>query len=93
MIARYTRPEMAALWSEEQQFQAWLDVELAACAAWSAVGVIPAADVETLYANASFDIDRIHEIERQTRHDVVAFTRAVSETLGPERKWVHYGLT
>ncbi len=93
MIDRYTRPEMADLWSEEAQFQAWLDVELAACEAWSKLGVIPAEDVEKLYANASFDIDRIHEIEQQTRHDVVAFTRSVSESLGDERKWVHYGLT
>ena len=85
---------MAALWSEQQQFQSWLDVELAACAAWSEVtGVIPEADVRALYDNAAFDVDRIHEIEEATRHDVVAFTRAVSETLGEEKKWVHYGLT
>lgn len=93
MIARYTRPEMAELWSEEMQFQSWLDVELAACAAWSEVGVIPPEDVEKLYEKATFDVDRIHEIEEKTRHDVVAFTRAVSESLGDERKWVHYGLT
>lgn len=94
MIDRYTRPEMAALWSEEGQFQSWLDVELAACAAWSEVtGIIPQADVDTLYREASFNISRIHEIEESTRHDVVAFTRAVSETLGEEKKWVHYGLT
>ena len=94
MIDRYTRPEMGALWTEEAQFQAWLDVELAACWAWSkATGQIPMADVERLYERASFDIGRIHEIEAETRHDVVAFTRAVSETLGEERKWVHYGLT
>ena len=94
MIDRYTRPEMGDLWSEHGQFQAWLDVELAACAAWSEVtGVIPPEDVETLYREASFDVARIHEIEASTRHDVVAFTRAVSETLGEERKWVHYGLT
>jgi len=94
MIARYTRPEMADLWSETQQYQSWLDVELAACAAWSeATGVIPEEDVRTLYDNADFDVERIHTIEQETRHDVVAFTRAVSETLGPERKWVHYGLT
>lgn len=93
MIARYTRPEMAELWSEHQQFQSWLEVELAACAAWSDLGVIPKEDVDKLYAHASFDIDRIHEIEETTRHDVVAFTRAVSETLGEEKKWVHYGLT
>ena len=94
MIDRYTRPAMGALWTEEAQFQAWLDVELAACWAWAeATGQIPHEDVETLYANASFDVARIHEIEAETRHDVVAFTRAVSETLGEERKWVHYGLT
>ena len=94
MIDRYTRPEMGALWTEEAQYQAWLDVELAACWAWAeATGQIPHEDVETLYQNAGFSVDRIHEIEAETRHDVVAFTRAVSETLGPERKWVHYGLT
>ncbi|MEF8941140.1 MAG: lyase family protein, partial [Salinivenus sp.] len=93
MIDRYTRPPMADLWSEEQKFQSWLDVELAACAAWSEIGAIPPEDVETLYDNADFDVDRIHEIEKETKHDVVAFTRAVSETLGEEKKWVHYGLT
>ena len=84
---------MGKLWSEESRFQAWLDVELATCEAWSKLGVIPREDVDALYANASFDVDRIHEIEQTTRHDVVAFTRAVSESLGPEKKWVHYGLT
>ena len=93
MIARYTRPEMADLWSEEAKFQSWLDVELAACAAWSEIGAIPPEDVERLYANADFDVDRIKAIEKETKHDVVAFTRAVSETLGKEKKWVHYGLT
>ncbi|MCH8961185.1 MAG: adenylosuccinate lyase, partial [Bacteroidetes bacterium] len=92
MIDRYTRPEMKDLWSEAQQFQAWLDVELAACAAWAELGVIPQEEVETLYRDARFDLDRIHEIEQQTRHDVVAFTRSVSESLGEEKKWVHYGL-
>jgi adenylosuccinate lyase len=84
---------MADLWSEEQKFQSWLDVELAACAAWSEIGAIPPEDVETLYDEADFDVDRIKEIEKETKHDVVAFTRAVSETLGEEKKWVHYGLT
>jgi adenylosuccinate lyase len=93
MLARYTRPEMAELWSEEAQFDAWLEVEIAAAAAWSKLGVIPAEDVEKIRAKATFDVDRIHEIEEVTRHDVVAFTRAVSESLGEERKWVHYGLT
>src|SRR5699024_11072702 len=63
------------------------------CKAWSKLGKIPSEDVETLYENASFDVARIKEIEKKTRHDVVAFTRSVSESLGEEKKWVHYGLT
>ncbi len=93
MIERYSRKEMTDIWSEQNHFQAWLDVELAACRAWSKIGKIPAEDVEKLYKNATFDIDRIKEIEMETRHDVVAFTRSVSESLGEEKKWVHYGLT
>lgn len=93
MIERYAREEMSAIWSEENQFQAWLEVELAACRAWSKIGKIPSKDVDKLYENATFDVDRIHEIEKKTRHDVVAFTRSVSESLGDEKKWVHYGLT
>lgn len=93
MIERYSRKEMADIWSLENQFQAWLEVELAACWAWSKLGKIPAKDVDTLYEKASFDVARIKEIEKQTRHDVVAFTRSVSESLGEEKKWVHYGLT
>jgi adenylosuccinate lyase len=93
MIERYTRPEMGAIWTEENRFKAWLEVELLACEAWAELGVIPKEDVRRLRENASFDIRRIKEIEEETRHDVVAFTRAVSETLGEERKWVHYGLT
>ncbi|CDQ20626.1 adenylosuccinate lyase [Halobacillus karajensis] len=93
MIERYTRPEMGAIWTEENRYQAWLEVEILACEAWSELGVIPKDDVDKLRERASFSIDRIHEIEAETRHDVVAFTRAVSETVGEERKWVHYGLT
>lgn len=93
MIERYTRPEMGAIWTEENRFRAWLEVEILACEAWAELGVIPKEDVEKIRQNASFDIARIKEIEEETRHDVVAFTRAVSETLGEERKWVHYGLT
>ncbi|WP_127532019.1 adenylosuccinate lyase [Paenibacillus kobensis] len=93
MLERYSRPEMRAIWTEENKFKAWLEVELCACEAWVELGVIPREDVEALRKNASFDIDRINEIELETRHDVIAFTRAVSETVGPERKWVHYGLT
>ncbi|MFD1849626.1 adenylosuccinate lyase [Oceanobacillus bengalensis] len=93
MIERYTREEMGTIWTEENKFKAWLEVEILACEAWSELGVIPKEDVEKLRKNASFNIERIYEIEQETRHDVVAFTRAVSETLGEERKWVHYGLT
>ena len=93
MISRYTRPEMAALWTDEKKYECWLEVELAADEAWSKLGHIPAEDVEKLRKNAKFDINRIAEIEAVTNHDVVAFTRAVSESLGDEKKWVHYGLT
>ncbi|KGI84332.1 adenylosuccinate lyase [Exiguobacterium sp. s7] len=93
MISRYTRPEMAAIWTDQNKFEAWLQVELYACEAWSELGVIPKEDVAVLWDKASFDVERILEIEQETRHDVIAFTRAVSETLGEEKKWVHYGLT
>ncbi|PKH08830.1 MULTISPECIES: adenylosuccinate lyase [Planomicrobium] len=93
MIARYTRPEMGAIWTEENKYNAWLEVEILACEAWAEIGDIPKEDVALIRKNASFSVDRILEIEEETRHDVVAFTRAVSETLGEERKWVHYGLT
>lgn len=93
MIERYTRPEMGAIWTEENRFKAWLEVEILACEAWAELGDIPKEDVQKIRENASFNIERIKEIEAETRHDVVAFTRAVSETLGEERKWVHYGLT
>ncbi|MEC1436656.1 adenylosuccinate lyase [Bacillus spizizenii] len=93
MIERYSRPEMSTIWTDENRFQAWLEVEILACEAWAELGVIPKEDVKVMRENASFDINRILEIEQDTRHDVVAFTRAVSESLGEERKWVHYGLT
>ena len=93
MIERYSRPEMANIWTEENKYRAWLEVEILADEAWAELGEIPKEDVALIREKADFDIDRILEIEQQTRHDVVAFTRAVSETLGEERKWVHYGLT
>ena len=93
MLTRYTRPEMAEVWSEYNRYKCWLEVEILADEAWADLGEIPAEDVAKIRANATFDIDRILEIEKETRHDVVAFTRAVSESLGEERKWVHYGLT
>ena len=93
MIERYSREIMRKVWTEQNKFDAYLRVEILASEAWSQLGVVPKEDVEKLWKNASFDINRIYEIEQQTRHDIVAFTRAVSETLGEERKWVHYGLT
>ncbi|MBF2413409.1 adenylosuccinate lyase [Listeria welshimeri] len=93
MLERYTRKEMGNIWTEQNRYQAWLEVEILACEAWAELGDIPKEDVEKIRANAKFDVNRIHEIELETRHDVVAFTRSVSESLGEERKWVHYGLT
>ncbi len=93
MIERYSRPQMRQIWTEENKFKAYLEVELLAAEAWSTLGVVPKEDVVLLRKKATFDVTRIHEIEEVTRHDVVAFTRAVSESLGEECKWVHYGLT
>ena len=93
MIPRYSRPQMLQIWTEENKFNAYLEVELLSAEAWAELGVIPAEDIRLLRQNAKFDVARIHEIEKTTHHDVVAFTRTVSESLGEERKWVHYGLT
>lgn len=93
MIDRYSREEMTRVWSEENKMKAWLSVELLSCEAFSELNVIPKADVKKLWENAKINIERMKEIEKETRHDVVAFTRSVSETLGEEKKWVHYGLT
>ena len=93
MIPRYTRPEMAAIWTDEKKFECWLEVELAADEAWAKLGHIPEEDVVKLRQNAKFDVQRIAEIEASTHHDVIAFTRCLSESLGEEKKWVHYGLT
>lgn len=93
MINRYSRDEMRNIWSEENKFNAWLKVEFFASEAFSKQGIIPEEDVEKLWENGKFNIDRILELEQETKHDVVAFTRSVSESLGEEKKWVHYGLT
>ncbi|KAA9301175.1 adenylosuccinate lyase [Aerococcus sp. UMB8608] len=93
MIPRYTRPEMAQVWSDENRYQCWLEVEILAAEAWAELGEIPKEDAQKIREKARFDVGRILEIEAETRHDVVAFTRCVSESLGQERKWVHYGLT
>ncbi|MDR1472954.1 MAG: adenylosuccinate lyase [Lactobacillales bacterium] len=93
MIKRYTREEMGRIWTDENRYQAWLEVEILADEAWAKLGEIPKEDVVKIREKATFDVERILEIEQETKHDVVAFTRAVSESLGKERKWIHYGLT
>lgn len=93
MIERYTRPEMGNIWTDDNRYDAWLEVEILAAEAWAELGEIPQEDVVKIREKATFNVPRILEIEQETRHDVVAFTRAVSESLGNESKWVHYGLT
>ncbi|WLS84851.1 adenylosuccinate lyase [Lactobacillus apis] len=93
MLERYTRPEMGKIWSDENKYAAWLKVEIAATNAWCEAGEVPKEDAEKIAKNASFTAERVAELEQVTHHDVVAFTRTVSESLGPEKKWVHFGLT
>lgn len=93
MIDRYTRPEMAALWTKEKKFQTWLEVELNATDAWVKLGKVPEEAAAAMRKNARFTVERIEEIEESTRHDVVAFTRCVAESLGEESKYLHFGLT
>ena len=93
MLARYSRPEMAKIWTDESKYGAWLKVEIAVTNAWAKLGVVPQEDAEKIAKNASFTAERVAEMEEVTHHDVVAFTRTVSESLGEEKKWVHYGLT
>ena len=93
MIDRYTLPEMGAIWTDQNRFQKWLDVEIAACEVHAEMGTIPAEAVEVIKRKARFDVDRINEIERTTRHDVIAFTTVLAENIGPESRFVHYGLT
>lgn len=93
MLERYTRPEMGKIWSDENKYAAWLKVEIAATNAWSEIGEVPREDAAKIAQNARFTAERVAELEQVTHHDVVAFTRTVSESLGPEKKWVHFGLT
>jgi adenylosuccinate lyase len=92
MIQRYSRKQMSDLWTEEAKYKAWLKVELAVCEVLAQDGKITKEDLVALN-KASFSIDRINELEKETKHDVVAFTRSVSESLGEEKRWIHYGLT
>lgn len=93
MIDRYSRSVMKNIWTDESKFQAFLDVEIACTHAFSKLNVVPVDDYLKIKNNAKFDVNRIREIENETKHDVIAFTRNVSESLGDEKKWVHYGLT
>ncbi|MCC7007273.1 MAG: adenylosuccinate lyase [Acidobacteria bacterium] len=93
MIPRYTHPEMGAVWTETRRYDAWLEVELAATDTLAALGVVPAEDARTLRERAAFDVARIEEIEKTTQHDVIAFTTAVAERVGPAARWLHFGLT
>ena len=93
MIDRYTLPEMGALWTDENKFRTWLDVEIAACEGWAKLGKIPPAAVADIKKKANFDVDRILEIEAETRHDVIAFLTNVGEYVGPNAKYIHFGMT
>ena len=93
MIERYTRPEMAEVWTLENKFRAWLEVEIAVCEAWNRLGVVPDEDMAVIREKADFDLDRILEIEEKTKHDVIAFLTAVEEKVGPSSRFIHLGCT
>src|SRR5688572_20402843 len=93
MIPRYTHPEMGRIWSDQRKYETWLQVELAAVDAMARAGIVPADAAQELRARAGFDLPRIEEIERTTQHDVIAFTTAVAEQVGPAARWLHFGLT
>jgi adenylosuccinate lyase len=93
VVERYSRKEMAEKWTQEARYKAWLEVEKAGVKAWNKLGLIPTEDADKIVNNASFSVDRIDEIERETKHDVIAFLTSVSESLGEESRWVHYGMT
>lgn len=93
MIERYSQPEMAKIWELQNRFQCMLDVEIAACQALSKIGIIPAEDLAEIIEKADFDVDRIAEIEAETKHDVIAFLTNLSEFVGPASRWIHYGMT
>ena len=93
MIARYTRPEMGKIWTEENKFQKWLDVELAVCEAYAETEKIPSSAWMNIREKARFNVDRILEIEAETNHDVIAFLTNVAEYVGPDSRYIHYGMT
>ena len=93
MIPRYTLPEMGRIWTEENKFQKWLDVEIAVCEVHAEMGTVPSSALATIKEKAKFNVGRIAEIEETTRHDVIAFTTCLAESIGPESRYVHFGLT
>jgi adenylosuccinate lyase len=93
MIERYTRPEMGRIWSLENKFEIWKQIEILACEAQAELGVIPSEEVSQIRARAAFSVERIEEIERETNHDVIAFLTNMAENIGESSKWVHYGMT
>jgi adenylosuccinate lyase len=93
MIPRYTHPEMGRIWSDQRRYETWLLVETAAAEAMADAGIVPADAARDIHERGAFDIARIEEIERTTQHDVIAFTTAVAEHVGPSARWLHFGLT
>lgn len=93
MIDRYTRPEMRRLWSDENRFRCWLEVEATASEVLAEAGIVPWEAAKAIRERGDFTVERIREIEQETRHDVIAFTTAVAEHVGPESRWLHFGLT
>ena len=93
MIERYTRPQMGNIWTLENRYRAWLDVEIAVCKAWAKEGRIPAESLQNIISKAAIDVDRILEIEETTRHDVIAFLTSLEEKIGPDARFVHLGCT
>jgi len=93
MIPRYTHPEMGRIWSDQRRYETWLLVEAAAAEAMAAAGIVPTEAAREIRERGAFDIARIEEIERTTQHDVIAFTTAVAEKVGPSARWLHFGLT
>lgn len=93
MIPRYTHPEMGRIWTEQRRYESWLRVEVAAAEAMAEVGMVPEDAARDLRERGTFDVARIEEIEQTTQHDVIAFTTAVAEKVGPSARWLHFGLT
>jgi len=94
LIPRYTRPEMGRIWSDENKFRTWLQVEVAASETLAEAGIVPKSAARAIRVKgAAFEVARIHEVEAEVKHDVIAFTTAVAEKVGPESRWLHYGLT